>query len=68
MYLIISVSLNRGAAVFQILQFLHGKPCALIPGLGFLEDGLDVRLPVGISFYTFQIMSYTIDVYRGDAR
>ncbi len=28
---------------------------------------LRVALPIGISFYTFQIMSYTIDVYRGDA-
>ena len=26
-----------------------------------------VALPIGISFYTFQILSYTIDVYRGDA-
>ena len=29
---------------------------------------LQVVLPVGISFYTFQSMSYAIDVYRGDAR
>ncbi len=29
---------------------------------------LDVTLPVGISFYTFQSMSYSIDVYRGHAR
>ena len=28
---------------------------------------LRVTLPIGISFYTFQTMSYTIDVYRGDA-
>jgi alginate O-acetyltransferase complex protein AlgI len=28
---------------------------------------LDLLLPVGISFYTFQSMSYTIDVYRGDS-
>ena len=28
---------------------------------------LAVALPVGISFYTFQILSYTVDVYRGDA-
>ena len=29
---------------------------------------LDLVLPVGISFYTFQILSYVVDVYRGDAR
>lgn len=27
---------------------------------------LNIALPIGISFYTFQILSYTIDVYRGD--
>ena len=36
-------------------------------GLGFMPV-LGVHLPIGISFYTFQTMSYTIDVYRGDAR
>ena len=29
---------------------------------------LEIALPIGISFYTFQTMSYTIDVYRGDAK
>lgn len=28
----------------------------------------NLRLPIGISFFTFQIMSYVIDVYRGDAK
>ena len=28
----------------------------------------ELALPIGISFYTFQTMSYTIDVYRGDAK
>ena len=36
-------------------------------GLGFMPV-LNIHLPIGISFYTFQTMSYTIDVYRGDAR
>ncbi|WP_293008772.1 MULTISPECIES: MBOAT family O-acyltransferase [unclassified Oscillibacter] len=38
---------------------------SLIPGLA-LPD-MNVHLPIGVSFYTFQTMSYTIDVYRKDA-
>lgn len=34
----------------------------------FLLPSLQIVLPLGISFYTFQSMSYAIDVYRGDAR
>ncbi len=36
-------------------------------GLNFMPV-LNIHLPIGISFYTFQTMSYTIDVYRGDTR
>ena len=36
-------------------------------GFGILPV-LNISLPIGISFYTFQTMSYTIDVYRGDSR
>ncbi|MGL5677620.1 MAG: MBOAT family O-acyltransferase, partial [Cellulosilyticaceae bacterium] len=32
----------------------------------FAKPNFDVMLPVGISFYTFQALSYTMDVYRGD--
>ncbi len=35
-------------------------------GLGTLVPKFDVILPVGISFYTFQALSYTVDVYRRD--
>ena len=35
-------------------------------GLSDLEAKFDVILPVGISFYTFQALSYTVDVYRKD--
>ena len=35
-------------------------------GAGF--DLLHLALPIGISFYTFQAMSYTIDVYRGNVK
>ena len=34
---------------------------------GIAVSELDLALPIGISFYTFQTMSYTLDVYRGDA-
>ncbi len=37
-------------------------------GLATSESSLQIILPVGISFYTFQTMSYTIDVYRGKMR
>lgn len=35
-------------------------------GITVANRHLDLLLPVGISFYTFQALSYTIDVYRGD--
>lgn len=39
---------------------------SLLPGISI--EPLGLSLPIGISFYTFQTMSYTIDVYRQDAR
>lgn len=50
---------------FKYWDFLAGSFHAM--GLTFMPV-LNIHLPIGISFYTFQTMSYTIDVYRGDTR
>ncbi len=34
---------------------------------GFPENIPNIMLPIGISFYTFQLITYCVDVYRGDA-
>jgi alginate O-acetyltransferase complex protein AlgI len=56
---------------FKYFNFLTANYTALVESLGLtgmgLENTLQVTLPLGISFYTFQSMSYTIDVYRGEA-
>lgn len=54
---------------FKYANFLVG----LIPEttnsfLEFKQSWVEVALPIGISFYTFQAMSYTIDVYRGTVK
>lgn len=57
---VISVAL---LGLFKYADFFIGSFNALT-GLGF--PMLRLALPVGISFYTFQCLSYTIDVYRGE--
>ncbi len=49
---------------FKYYDFLAGSVNA-VTGLNLPLTG--VTMPIGISFYTFQTMSYTIDVYRKDA-
>lgn len=55
-------------AVFKYLTFLleNLSAAAGLLGLGFTPPAVRLLLPVGISFYTFQALGYTIDVYRGD--
>ena len=59
---VISLSL---LGFFKYADFMIGTVNS-ITGAGF--DLLEIALPIGISFYTFQTMSYTIDVYRGEAK
>lgn len=54
---------------FKYFNFLVDNLIALLDALHLqhmqLDDGLRIALPLGISFYTFQSMSYTLDVYHG---
>ena len=54
-------------AVFKYASFLLRTDAALVPAIAG-NAVPDIRLPIGISFFTFQILSYIIDVYRGDAK
>ncbi|BDS05784.1 O-acyltransferase [Oceaniferula spumae] len=55
---------------FKYFGFFAESAAELLTWLGFNADikMLNIILPVGISFYTFQTMSYTIDVYRGQIK
>lgn len=52
---------------FKYLNFGIGNAVLLLQAIGFEAhyQSLTIILPIGISFYTFQTMGYTIDVYRG---
>lgn len=53
-------------AFFKYFDFMLGNVNAVLRnvGIGPLTRSFDLLLPVGISFYTFQALGYTIDVYR----
>ena len=57
---------------FKYFNFGVDSFDSVVSGIGLpalqLDVALKVTLPLGISFYTFESMSYAIDVYRGDAR
>ena len=63
LFLLLSVTLNLGILfTFKYSGFLFEN----LRAIGIPAHYFDLTLPLGISFYTFQTMSYTIDVYRGD--
>jgi len=71
--LLVSIGSNLSLlGFFKYFHFAVENFNGLVRLVGFPEWGWEtafrVTLPLGISFYTFQSMSYSIDVYRGDAR
>jgi alginate O-acetyltransferase complex protein AlgI len=70
-FLWLSIISNFGMlGFFKYFNFFVENVHALLvtAGMDISAPTLRVLLPVGISFYTFQAMSYTIDVYRGELR
>jgi alginate O-acetyltransferase complex protein AlgI len=65
--LIISIIANVGVLVyFKYADFLIGSANSILTRTGYEPfDLLNILLPIGLSFHTFQAMSYTIEVYRG---
>ncbi|PCI75608.1 MAG: membrane-bound O-acyltransferase family protein [SAR86 cluster bacterium] len=69
--LTVSIVTNLGIlAIFKYSDFAMQSVTDMFGLLGYNLNStmLNFVLPVGISFYTFQSMSYTIDVYRGDMK
>ncbi len=68
LYLSISIAVNLGIlGFFKYFNFFINSADNLLQALGLNPhiSVLHIILPVGISFYTFQAMSYVIDIYRG---
>ena len=68
--LLVSICMNLGLLFFFKYWDFFGETVNALAariGIGYRVPALHLILPVGISFYTFQTMSYSIDVYRGDA-
>ena len=67
-WVLLSVFTNLGLlGFFKYFGFFVKEFALVIEAMGFNASlpTLNIILPVGISFYTFQTLSYTIDVYRG---
>lgn len=68
LFLIVSLIANIGVlAVFKYYNFINTNFSFLLHGFGLTNPipYLSILLPIGLSFHTFQAMSYTIEVYRG---
>ncbi|HJP19863.1 MAG TPA: MBOAT family O-acyltransferase [Nitrospinota bacterium] len=69
LFLSLSLIINLGIlGFFKYFNFFIGSIETLFEGFNAPFSHLNIILPVGISFYTFQSMSYTIDIYRGSLK
>ena len=71
LYVLASLIINLGIlCLFKYANFFLSNLSLLFShiGIGTIDKRFDFLLPVGISFYTFQALSYTIDVYRGQIK
>ena len=68
--LIILICLNLGLLIFfKYFMFLNDLVCGILGWFGIVgESVLKIALPLGISFFTFQAISYCVDVYKGQVR
>ena len=70
-FLICSLIANIGVlAIFKYYNFINTNFSFLLHGFGLHDPFpyLSILLPIGLSFHTFQAMSYTIEVYRGNQK
>ncbi len=70
-WLILSIAVNLGIlGYFKYFNFFADNLLAMANSIGWQvsRTTLDIILPLGISFYTFQTLSYTIDIYRRKLR
>ena len=70
-FLYLSLVINLGIlGIFKYFNFLVNTTNSLIESAGFSYaiPGVELLLPVGISFYTFQSLSYMIDIHRGELK
>lgn len=70
-FLVASLVANIGVlAVFKYYNFFNGNITAVLSHFGLPNHipYLAILLPIGLSFHTFQAMSYTIEVYRGNQK
>lgn len=71
LYLVFSLVANIGVlAIFKYYNFLVNNFSILLKGFALNNPlpYLKIILPIGLSFHTFQAMSYTIEVYRGNQK